>query len=241
MKSPACSSPSSLSPVLPAQSPGPHGHVTLLPETAAAAARSPRPALLSPAKPFSAPRRCHLTRPPWLRAFPSTLTVLDPRVRCGNLSLSPGPGTRWASAQAPGPRGFGAGVSARSQPPAAPSRSGSSFQAPLRGSRSCAGPCCSQVVLSEADHTDLSDYPADLWPHQSAALTRPVFKAPRLSPRASLQDGHQSSSCPLLGTTPAPSQSLSFDQETLTEHLLHARLMPDPTGVQERHRGQHFS
>lgn len=61
----------------------------------------------------------------------------------------------------PAPKGekvFGAGFSARSQPPAAPCKS--LLQALL-----CvwSPSCCPQRVLSEASDVDLPDYPADLW------------------------------------------------------------------------------
>lgn len=95
----------------------------------------------------------------------------------------------------PGPRDrdvFGCGFSAPSQPPAAPSGPQSLFQLPLSAcSQSWACPCHPQVVLSETDHMDLSDYPADLWPHQSMALALPILqsskatssrKSPRLLP-----------------------------------------------------------
>lgn len=47
------------------------------------------------------------------------------------------------------------------------------------------------VVLSEADHTDLSDYPADLRPHQSVTLALPILQSSkaissRKSPRLPL-------------------------------------------------------
>lgn len=73
----------------------------------------------------------------------------------GGLSFTPNSETTNSLAQDQGGEEvFGAGVSAQSQPPAAPSES--LFQAPLCAqSQSCAGPCCSQVILSEADHGPL--------------------------------------------------------------------------------------